>query len=138
MAKRQDHICRNRSQSAYTQLCMVKSSEDVQWSQDLAPSIEAKPQVVILERPEEEQQVSNRLSFTLSDPLLQSSELEDWVEDSEGWEGEADEGDLDAVLREKRQYERERRRQEQLRRKAERDAARTNKLVSSKIATKIS
>lgn len=70
--------------------------------------------------------------------FFQSSELEDWVEDSEGWEGEADEGDLDAVLREKRQYERERRRQEQLRRKAERDAARTNKLVSSKIATKIS
>ncbi|XP_037773346.1 uncharacterized protein LOC119569107, partial [Penaeus monodon] len=70
--------------------------------------------------------------------FFQSSELEDWVEDSEGWEGEADEGDLDAVLREKRQYERERRREEQLRRKAERDAARTNKLATSKIATKIS
>lgn len=39
--------------------------------QDLAPSIEKKPQVVILERPEEEQQVSNRLSISLSDPILQ-------------------------------------------------------------------
>ncbi|XP_047487548.1 receptor-binding cancer antigen expressed on SiSo cells-like isoform X2 [Penaeus chinensis] len=115
-----------------------QEEEEPNYFQDLAPSIEAKPQVVILERPEEEQQVSNRLSFTLSDPLLQSSELEDWVDDSEGWEGEADEGDLDAVLREKRQYERERRRQEHLRRKAERDAARTNKLATSKIATKIS
>lgn len=39
--------------------------------QDLTPAIEKKPQVVILERPEEEQQISNRLSFSIADPLLQ-------------------------------------------------------------------
>lgn len=107
--------------------------------QDLAPSIEKKPQVVILERPEEEQQVSNRLSISLSDPILQSSELGEWDDTGGGWEDEAEEeADLDAVLREKRQLERERRRQEQLRRKAEKEAARTSKLSSCKIATKLS
>ncbi|KAG0715898.1 Receptor-binding cancer antigen expressed on SiSo cells [Chionoecetes opilio] len=44
--------------------------------EDLAPSIEKKPQVVILERPEEEQQVSNRLSISLSDPILQKMETD--------------------------------------------------------------
>lgn len=107
--------------------------------EDLAPSIEKKPQVVILERPEEEQQVSNRLSISLSDPILQSSELGEWDDTGGGWEDEAEEeADLDAVLREKRQLERERRRQEQLRRKAEKEAARTSKLSSCKIATKLS
>ncbi|XP_045581627.1 receptor-binding cancer antigen expressed on SiSo cells [Procambarus clarkii] len=107
--------------------------------EDLAPSIEKKPQVVILERPEEEQQVSNRLPFSLADPLLQSSELEEWMEDDGGWEDEAEEeADLDAVLREKRQLERDRRRQEQQRRKAEKEAARSSKLSASKIATKLS
>ncbi|XP_042205758.1 receptor-binding cancer antigen expressed on SiSo cells-like [Homarus americanus] len=106
--------------------------------EDLAPSIEKKPQVVILERPEEEQQVSNRLSFSLADPLLQSSELEEWMENDGGWEDEAEEADLDAVLREKRQFDRERRRQEQQRRKNEKEAARSSKLAVSKIATKLS
>lgn len=107
--------------------------------EDLAPSIEKKPQVVILERPEEEQQVSNRLSFSIADPLLQSAELEEWMDDNGGWEDEAEEeADLDAVLREKRQFERERRRQEQQRRKAEKEAARCTKLSASKIATKLS
>lgn len=45
--------------------------------QGLAPSIEKKPQVVILERPEEEQQVSNRLSLSLSDPVLQVIKITD-------------------------------------------------------------
>lgn len=107
--------------------------------EDLAPTIEKKPQVVILERPEEEQQVSNRLSFSLADPLLQSPDLEEWMEDEGGWEGVAEEEtDLDAVLREKRQRERERRRQEQQKRKAEKEATRSNKLSASKIATKLS
>lgn len=61
------------------------------------------------------------------------------MEDEGGWEGEADEEtDLDAVLREKRQRERERRRQEQQKRKAEKEALRSNKLSTSKIATKLS
>lgn len=113
--------------------------EEPNYFQDLTPKIEKKPQVVILERPEEEQVVSNRLSFSLTDPLLQSSELEEWVEDCSGWEGEAEEeGDLDMALQEKRQHEREQRRLEQLRRKAEKDAARSNKLAASKMITKLS
>lgn len=107
--------------------------------EDLAPSIEKKPQVVILERPEEEQQVSNRLSISLSDPILQSPELGEWDDSGGGWEDEAEEeDDIDAVLREKRQLERERRRLEQQRRKAEKEALRSNKLSASKIATKLS
>ncbi|KAG0700307.1 Receptor-binding cancer antigen expressed on SiSo cells [Chionoecetes opilio] len=107
--------------------------------EDLAPSIEKKPQVVILERPEEEQQVSNRLSISLSDPILQSPDLDDWDDSGGGWEDEAEEeADMDAVLREKRHLERERRRQEQQRRKAEKEAARSSKLSGSKIATKLS
>ncbi|KAK4319726.1 hypothetical protein Pmani_009383 [Petrolisthes manimaculis] len=106
--------------------------------EDLAPAIEKKPQVVILERPEEEQQISNRLSFSLADPLLQSSELGDWLEEDGGWEGEAEEeGDLDTALREKRQAERERRKLEQQRRRAEKEAARMA-ANTTKIATKIS
>ncbi|XP_076036203.1 uncharacterized protein LOC143022096 isoform X2 [Oratosquilla oratoria] len=107
--------------------------------QDIAPSIEKKQQVLILERPEEEQQVSNRLSFSLSDPILQSGDLGEWLEEGEGWEEEAqDNADIDAVLREKRQQEREKRRREQLRRKAEKDAARFSKPGTSKLATKLS
>nr|XP_053627671.1 uncharacterized protein LOC128685194 [Cherax quadricarinatus] len=69
----------------------------------------------------------------------QSAELEEWMDDNGGWEDEAEEeADLDAVLREKRQFERERRRQEQQRRKAEKEAARCTKLSASKIATKLS
>ncbi|KAK7074333.1 hypothetical protein SK128_003556 [Halocaridina rubra] len=110
--------------------------EEPNYFEDLKPKIEKKPQVVILERPEEEQVVSNRLSFSLTDPLLQSTELEEWMEDCSGWEGETEgEGDLDIALQEKRQMEREHRKMEQQRRKAEKDAARANK---TKMITKLS
>jgi len=104
--------------------------------QDLAPSIEKTPQqMVILQRPEEEQQVSNRLSFSLTDPLLQSSELGEWTEEGAGWEDTAEEEDLDSVIKDQRQQERERRRQEQLRRKHEKELQR--KSTGNKLATKI-
>ncbi|CAL4067762.1 unnamed protein product, partial [Meganyctiphanes norvegica] len=103
--------------------------------QDLAPSIEKTPQMVILQRPEEEQQVSNRLSFSLTDPLLQSSELGEWTEEGAGWEEAAEEEDLDAVIKDQRQQERERRRQEQLRKKQEKELQR--KSAGNKLATKI-
>lgn len=102
--------------------------------EDLAPSIEKTPQMVILQRPEEEQQVSNRLSFSMTDPLLQSAELGEWTEEGAGWE-EADDQDLDSVIRDQRQQERERRRQEQLRKKQEKDQQR--KAAGNKLATKL-
>ncbi|XP_064088157.1 receptor-binding cancer antigen expressed on SiSo cells-like [Macrobrachium nipponense] len=136
----QDHINQYRlSQQKKLLEQPEEQEEEPNYFEDLTPKIEKKPQVVILERPEEEQVLSNRLSFSLADTLLQSSELEEWVEDCSGWEGEAEEeADLDLALQEKRQQEREQRRLEQQRRKAEKDAQRTNKLAASKISTKLS